>query len=63
MTRDMKKIQQGYSRVIVELMVLFAIIYAGIQNVFGKESFLMVKIVRCIWTQNSLLKNYEFHCR
>ncbi len=38
-THDMKKIQQGYARVIVELMVLFAIIYAGIQNVFGKEPY------------------------
>lgn len=35
----MKKIQQGYSRVTVELLVLFAIIYAGIQNVFGKEPY------------------------
>ncbi len=39
MTHDMKKIQQGYSRVTVDLLVLFAIIYAGIQNVFGKEPY------------------------
>lgn len=38
-THDMKKIQQGYSRVTVELLTLFAIIYSAAQNISERNLF------------------------
>lgn len=39
MTHDMKKIQQGYSRVTVELLILFGIIYSAVQNISERNLF------------------------
>lgn len=38
-THDMKKIQQGYSRVTVELLILYAIIYSAVENISERNLF------------------------